>query len=86
MLNEFAYWKRRYSSNTDHYVSKQLNVTRSLESVRLAKEEERAGSRTSSEVLDAELDLFRSKAGVVNAQVNAVESLINLELALGRTI
>jgi outer membrane protein TolC len=84
--NDFAYWKRRYISNTDHFTSKQLNVKRSLESVRLAREEERAGTRTSSEVLDAELDLYRSKAGEVNAQVNALESLINLELVLGRTI
>jgi outer membrane protein TolC len=83
---DFAYWKKRYLSSTDHYTSKQLDVNRSEESVRLAKEEERAGTRTSTEVLDAELDLFRSKAGVVNAQVNAAESLINLELALGRNI
>jgi outer membrane protein TolC len=83
---DFAYWKKRYLSSTNHYTSKQLDVTRSEESVRLAKEEERAGSRTSTEVLDAELDLYRSRAGVVNAQVNAADSLINLELALGRNI
>jgi outer membrane protein TolC len=83
---DFAYWKKRYLSNTAHYASKQLDVSRSEESVRLAKEEERAGSRTSTEVLDAELDLYRSRAGVVNAQVNAADSLINLELALGRNI
>lgn len=84
--NDFIYWKKRYLSNTDHYKSKQLDVSRSEESVRLAEDEARAGTRTSTEVLDAELDLFRSRAGVVNAQVNAAESLINLELALGRTI
>jgi outer membrane protein TolC len=54
--------------------------------VRLAKEEERAGTRTSTETLDAELDLFRAKAGVVNALVNAAEAKIRLELALGREI
>jgi outer membrane protein TolC len=82
----FAYWKRRYLSNADHYVSKQLDTTRSEESVRLAKAEERAGARTSTEVLDAELDLFRARAGVVNAQVNAAEAQIRLEIALGRRI
>jgi outer membrane protein TolC len=83
---DFAYWKRRYISNSDHYLSKKFDITRSEESVRLAKEEERAGTRTSSETLDAELDLFRARAGVVNAQVNAAEALIRLELALGRRL
>lgn len=83
---DFEYWKRRYLSNTDHYISKKFDIGRSEESVRLAKEEERAGTRTSTETLDAELDLFRAKAGVVNALVNAAEAEIRLELALGREI
>jgi outer membrane protein TolC len=83
---DFEYWKRRYLSNSDHYLSKKLDVTRSEESVRLAKEEEKAGTRTSTETLDAELDLFRSKAGAVTAQVNAAEAQIHLELVLGRSI
>jgi len=83
---DFAYWKRRYISNTDHYLSKKFDITRSEESVRLAREEQKAGTRTSTETLDAELDLFRSRAGVVNAQVNAIEAEIQLELALGREI
>jgi outer membrane protein TolC len=83
---DFAYWKRRYLSNSDHYLSKKFDITRSEESVRLAKAEEKAGTRTSTETLDAELDLFRARAGVVNAQVNAAEALIRLELALGRRI
>jgi outer membrane protein len=83
---DFNYWKKRFLSNTDHYEARKYDVERSEESVRLAKEEEKAGTRTSTETLDAELDLFRSKAGVVNAQVNALEAQIRLELALGRTI
>jgi outer membrane protein TolC len=83
---DFAYWKRHFLSNTDHYEARKLDVARSEESVRLAKEEERAGTRTSTETLDAELDLFRAKAGVVNAQVSAAEAEIRLELALGRRI
>jgi outer membrane protein TolC len=83
---DFSYWKKRFLSNTDHYQARKYDVERSEESVRLAKEEERAGTRTSTETLDAELDLFRSRAGVVNAQVNALEAQIRLESALGRTI
>ena len=83
---DFSYWKRRFLSNTDRYETRKFDVERSEESVRLAKEEEKAGTRTSTETLDAELDLFRSRAGVVNAQVNALEAQIRLELALGRTL
>ena len=83
---DFSQWKRRYMSSASRYQAKQSDVERSLESVRLAKEEARAGTRTNTEVLDAELDLFRSKAGVVNSQLSAAESLIRLELAAGRKI
>lgn len=83
---DFTFWKKRFLANTDHYQARKYDVDRSTESVRLAQEEERAGTRTSTETLDAELDLFRSKAGVVNAQLNALEARIRLELALGRTL
>jgi outer membrane protein len=83
---DFSYWKKRFLSNTDHYQARKFDVERSEESVRLAKEEEKAGTRTSTETLDAELDLFRSRAGVVNAQVNALEAQIRLESALGRNL
>ena len=83
---DFSYWKKRFLSNTDHYQARKFDVERSEESVRLATAEQRAGTRTSTETLDAELDLFRSRAGVVNAQLNALEAKIRLESALGRTI
>jgi outer membrane protein TolC len=83
---DFDYWKRRYMSNASRFIAKQLDLERSQESVRLARDEQRAGTRTSSEVLDAELDLFRARVGVVNAQSNAAEAQIRLELALGRKI
>jgi outer membrane protein TolC len=83
---DFDLWKRRYLSNAARFDTKTLDLERSRESVRLAREELRAGTRTNSEVLDAELDLFRARAGIVNAQYNAAEALIRLELALGRRI
>ena len=83
---DFDYWNRRYLSNASRYRAKQLDLERSKESVRLSREEQKAGTRTSSEVLDAELDLYRARVGVVNAQSNAAEAQIRLELALGRKI
>jgi outer membrane protein TolC len=79
-------WKRRYNYSTVLYQSKITAVEKAQESVRLAQEGYRAGVRTSSEVLDAELDLFRARAGVVSSQMGASEALINLELAVGRKI
>jgi outer membrane protein TolC len=79
-------WKRKYLTNAARYSAKKLDVERSEESVRLAREEERAGTRNSTEVLDAELDLFRSKAGVVDALVSSAEAMVRLEQTLGRRI
>ena len=83
---DFDFWKRRYLYSAALYVSKKSDVDRSEEAVRLAREGFKAGTRTSSEVLDSELDLFRSRAGAVNAQIDCAEAKINLELALGRTL
>jgi len=83
---DFDLWKRKYVTSTSRYEAKRLDVERSKESVRLAKLEQRAGSRTSTEVLDAELDLYRARAGVVNSQMSAAEALIKLETTLGRRI
>ncbi len=83
---DFDFWKRRYMYSASLYQAKLVDVEKAQESVRLATQSFKAGTRTSSEVLDAELDLFRARAGVVNAQVNASEALVNLELALGKEL
>ncbi len=82
----FLQWQKRYLSSALRFKIKQLDAQRSEESVRLVLLERRAGTRTNTEVLDAELDLFRSKAGTVQAQMNAAEALIKLELVLGRRL
>ncbi len=83
---EFDSWKKHFETASINYKAKVLNVSRAQESVRLAQESYRAGTRTNSEVLDAELDLFRARAGVVSTQLSAEEALINLESVVGRTI
>jgi outer membrane protein TolC len=77
-------WKRRYLSQCRIYRARVEDIKRSEESVRLAKEGRRVGARTESEILDAEVDLYRSRAGAVKAQVAAVRALVNLQLAEGR--
>lgn len=79
-------WKRKFKYFCAVFQSRNSDVARSEEAVRLAKEGRRAGVRTSSELLDAELDLFRARAGRINAQVGAVEALISLELASGQKL
>jgi outer membrane protein TolC len=83
---DFETSKRRFSYNTTLYQARLRSVEESEESVRLAKIGLRAGTRTHTEVLDAELSLFRTRAGVVQAQLDATESRINLENAVGRSL
>ncbi len=80
------FWKRKLAHGIAVYKAGINGVKKSQESVRLAKNAVRAGTRTNTEVLDAERDLNLSKAKVVKSQVEAVESVSNLELALGRRL
>lgn len=81
---EFETFKRRYLYNSGLYRARRRAVDMAQESVRLATLGYNAGTRTSTDVLDAELDLIRARAGVVRAQVDGSEALINLELAVGK--
>jgi outer membrane protein TolC len=83
---DFETWKRRFLSNVSLYQARAHAIDSANESVRLARISYEAGVRTSSEVLDAELDLFRARAGVVRAQLDATESWLNLELAVGHPL
>lgn len=84
--DDFKTWKKRFLYNTALYQARQRNVRKSEESVRLSRAAVRAGTRTSSEFLDAELDLFRARAGLVRAQLDAAIARIRLELALGHRL
>jgi outer membrane protein TolC len=84
--NEFDIWKRKYIYNAALFEARKRSVEKSAESVRLATLAVKAGSKTNSEALDAELELFRARAGVVRAQLDASEALANLELAVGHRL
>jgi outer membrane protein TolC len=84
--NEFSAWKRRFHYNTALFEARNRSVEKSSESVRLATIAVKAGTKTHSETLDAELELFRARAGVIRAQLAASEALANLELALGHEL
>lgn len=77
-------WSRKLLYFSSVYKSKMADIDRSKEAVRLAREGRRVGVRTNTELLDAEIDLFRSQAGAVNAQIGALEAKISLELASGQ--
>jgi outer membrane protein TolC len=80
------FWRRKFLYYCSVYQARVGDVTKAEESVRLAKEGRKAGVRTSTDLLDAELELFRSRAGVVNAQLGSIEALINFELVTGKKI
>ncbi|MGK5087074.1 TolC family protein [Bdellovibrionota bacterium FG-2] len=83
---EFKTWRQKFFYSVSSYHASLRSVDKAEESVRLARVGLKAGTRTNVEMLDAELDLFRARAGVIKAQVDAVEALISLELALGRKL
>jgi outer membrane protein TolC len=84
--DEFEAAKRHYIYNTALYQARLRSVEKSEESVRLAILGVKAGAQTQAQALDAELDLFRARAGVIRAQADAAEAMAALELALGRTL
>jgi len=85
-VNEAEFWKRRYLNSAVLYAAKLRSVSASKESVRIFQTGLKAGTKTSSDLLDAELDLAHSEAGVVKAQLDAIEAKLNLELAIGRRL
>ena len=84
--HRFDDWKRKYIFNAALYFARKRTVQKSEESVRLAVLSLKAGTKTHSEVLDAELDLFRARAGMIRAQVDAVAALAQLELFVGHPL
>ncbi|MCM2354472.1 MAG: TolC family protein [Pseudobdellovibrio sp.] len=83
--NDLDFWTRKYNYYISLYKSKTTDIDRSNEAARLAKVGRKAGMRTNTEVLDAQADVFRSKAAQINAQIGAIEALVNIELATGET-
>lgn len=83
---DLEFWNRKYIYFCSVSRSRVSDVAKASESVRLAKEGRKVGARTNTDLLDAEAELFRAKAGLVNAQIGAVEALVNLELATGQSL
>ena len=83
---DFAFWKKRYVYSASFYQAKKVDLDRAQETVRLAQAGFKAGVRTTTEVLDAELELFRARAGIVNAQMNCTEAKIKLESSVGEKL
>nr|BFD59539.1 TolC family protein [Bdellovibrio sp. CKG001] len=83
---DFDFWRKRFLYHCAVYEARISDVQRSEESVRLARQGQRAGVRTNTDVLDAEAELFRSRAGVINAQLGALEAIVSLELSTGQQL
>ena len=79
-------WRRKLHYYSNLSMTRRGDVSKSEESLRLAKVGQKEGTRTTTDLLDAEAELFRSKANEINAQIGAIESLINFEIATGQKI
>ncbi|MGZ3670079.1 MAG: TolC family protein [Bdellovibrionota bacterium] len=83
-VRDLELWKRKFLYFCQVYGSRQSDVEKARESVRLARAGRRVGARTNTDLLDAESDFNRAQAGLVNSQLGAIEALLNVELATGR--
>jgi outer membrane protein TolC len=83
---DLEFWRRKYLYYGAVFRTRKDDVAKSEESVRLARQGKRYGTRTDTDLLDAEAELFRARAGLVNAQLGALESLVNLELTTGKKL
>lgn len=83
---DFDMWKRRLASSGALYEAKLTDVDKAKESVRLAILGFKAGTNTTTDVLDAELDKYQASAGVVKAELDILEAITNLELAIGKRL
>jgi outer membrane protein TolC len=79
-------WTRKFKYFSSVYKTRQSDIGKAKEAVRLAREGRKAGARTNTDLLDAEADLYRAQAGAINAQLGAIEALINVELATGQPL
>lgn len=83
---DMQFWKKKYLYYCAVYDSRISDIVKSEESVRLSQEGLKAGVRTNTDVLDAEAELYRAKAGALNAQMGAIEAILNLELSTGKKL
>lgn len=83
---DFDMWKKKFLYYCKVYEARLNDISKSEESVRLAREGQKVGARTNTDVLDAEAELYRARAGAVNAQVGAIEAIVNLELSTGQQL
>lgn len=83
---EFELWRRRYLYSAKLFAARMEDIKRSEESLRIITFAFQQGSRIFTEVLDAETDLFRARAGAVQSQFEAVEALTRLELVIGKDL
>ena len=85
-INDASFWRRKYIYYVDTFKARLADIQRANESVRLAKEGRKVGTRTNTDLLDAEAELFRAEAASINAQLSSIEALINYEIATGKQI
>ena len=83
-LGEEENWFRQLRYSATQYQAKKRALESASEEFRLAKIGFTAGSYTNSQVLDAQVDVTRAKAGILRAQIDNREALGKLEAMFGR--
>ena len=78
--------RRRFSYHVMNYKSKLSSIRKAEEAVRLAQGGLKAGTLTNTDVLDAVVEWNRAKATVIKSQIDAIDALGQLELAVGHVL
>jgi outer membrane protein TolC len=81
---DIARWERKYQYFYQLYQAKVEDVEMAAESVRLAQAGHKVGARTNRDLLEAQADLYNSRAGKIRAQLGAIEALLKYKLSLGK--
>jgi outer membrane protein TolC len=83
---DHANYQQEYRYQLTQYLAQAENLVRSKRSVELALAGQRAGTQRNIDVLDAELDLFNARSGVIEAELGAYTAKVNFEKAVGRNL
>jgi outer membrane protein TolC len=83
---DHANFQQEYRYQLTQYIAQAENLVRSKRSVVLALSGQRAGTQRNIDVLDAELDLFNARSGVIQAELGAYTAKVNFEKAVGRNL
>lgn len=79
-------WMKKLETSTKFISAREIEVEKAEEASKMATTGRRAGTLTGAQLLDAEVERFRAKAGLLTAKLSQIEALLKLELITGKNL